>query len=169
MRDGEGFSSAVAEAVAEAGQLPFAPIEQLSLLGDDAAQAVSEWRRRGRPAGARNKRTGEIRAWLLSRYAHPLEVLAATYSRPVDVLAAELGCTKADAAALQIKCAVELAPYIEGKMPVAIDLAVRSDISLVIPGLNAPIGSVEDVAKLLTIDAAPQDLQGEQNQGVGEA
>ena len=52
-------------------------------------------------------------------------------------------------------------------MPVAIDLAVRSDISLVIPGLNAPIGSVEDVAKLLTIDAKETDM-GEQNQRVGE-
>ena len=53
---------------------------------------------------------------------------------------------------MRIKAAVELAPYLEGKMPVSVDLTVRSDISLIIPGVNAPLGTVEDIAKLLTLD-----------------
>jgi hypothetical protein len=152
MRGGSGFSAGVAAAVEDAGDPDvLAPLEQLDLLGD-VGLPLAEYRRRGRPGGARNKRTGEVRTWLLRSYTHPLEVLAATASMDTGRLAVELGISKADAHAMRIKAAVELAPYLEGKMPVSVDLTVRSDISLIIPGVNAPLGTVEDIAKLLTLD-----------------
>jgi hypothetical protein len=139
--DGCGTSAGVQAAVRDAGPLlPLRDVEQLQLIPGEVTENVRRAPRgRGRPAGAGNKRREEVRNYLLSRYAHPLEVLAQTYSRPADVLAAELGCKKIEAAALQIRCAVELAPYVEGKMPVAIDLTAKSDVVLVMtaPGQAA--------------------------------
>lgn len=169
--------AAVAAAVAEAGPLlPLREAEQLDLLRDqtgqvDRAALPSAPRGRGRPAGATNKRTEEVRRYLLSRYAHPLEVLAQIYSRPVDALAAELGCTRVEALAAQVKAAAEVAPYVEGKMPVAVDMAVRGDFTLAIEGLNASAGEIEEL-RLLSFQPGDiveaefvedQGLSGEQN------
>ena len=153
-----GVSSAIQLAVAEAGpMLPLSDPEQLELLRSekgtltrasiDAAVAKS-----GRPRGAINKRTAKVRDYLLSRYAHPLEVLAQAYSRPTDALAAELGCKREEAFALQIKAAAELAPYIEGKMPVSVNLAVQSDLHLVIPGFNHAGQTIDAVAAELRME-----------------
>lgn len=149
--DGGGFSAGVSAAIEAAGPaLPLRDAEQLVLMaeeaGADRVQAVHvglAHRGRGRPRGALNKRSGAIRDWLLSTYAHPLETLAQVQSRPVDALAAELGCTKLEAAALQVKAAVELAPYLEGKQPVTIDLNKRSDVIMV---MSAP-GAAQELAQ----------------------
>lgn len=155
--DGRGYRAGLQAAVREAGPpLALLDAEQLG-LGLDAglriAQAVDQARRAGRPRGAANKRTGKVRDWLLSKYAHPLEHLAATYSRPVDVLAAELGCTKLEAFAHQLRAAVELAPYMEGKQPVTLDVAMRNDVTLIIPGMNAPLGDPRAIAALAAAGA----------------
>lgn len=150
----EPSAAAVEAAVAEAGPLlPLRDAEQLDLLRDDRGQVARQLvptapRGRGRPPGARNKRTEAVRAYLLSRYVHPLEVLAQIYSRPVDVLAAELECSKAEAMALIKSAAAEAAPYHEGKMPVAVDLSVRGDFTLAIQGLNATAGEIEELQSL---------------------
>lgn len=143
--DGRGFRAGLVQAVRDAGA-PLALLdgEQLALgidAGLEPRQAVEQARRVGRPRGAVNKRTGKVRDWLLARYAHPLEHLASIYSRPVDALASELGCSKLEAMQLQTRAAVELAPYIEGKQPVTLDVATRNDLVLIVPGLNAPAGA----------------------------
>ncbi|MFZ4687864.1 MAG: hypothetical protein ACOYLS_01370 [Polymorphobacter sp.] len=152
MSGGEGIASAVAQAMAEAGPMA-APvkIEQLLPLGDalaieaardgradrNAGHAVEAVRAAGRPKGATNKRTAAWRDYLLSKYAHPLEVLAQAYSRPVETLAAELGCTKLEAFTAQVKAAAELAPFIESKMPIGVAVDARGTISLVIHGADS--------------------------------
>jgi hypothetical protein len=141
---GLGTRTGIRAAVMDAGPLlPLRDTEQLELLREEAGQGTAQSthvalaaRGRGRPVGARNKRTEEVRSYLLSRYSHPLEVLAQIYSRPVDHLAAELGCTKKEAAFLQVRAAAEVAPFLEGKMPVSIDLTTRGDFNLLIPGIN---------------------------------
>ena len=163
MTDKLGLAGVVADLPASALRLPFADAEQLELIRDeqpgrDAGAAVQAARRGGRAPGVPNKRTAEMRAYLLRRYPHPLEALAQLYSRPVEVLAAELGCTLLEAATLAVKAAAEVAPFVEGKMPIAIDLTARSDLTLIIPGLNAPVGGVEDVARLLTIEARAKSM-----------
>lgn len=131
-------------AIADAGPLlPLRDEHQLDLLNQEAggkAMSASHVslapRGRGRRPGSRNKATREVRSYLLSQYAHPLEVLAQIYSRPVDMLAAELGCTKAEAMQMQIRAAAEVGPYVEGKMPHQVQLDVNGDFNLLIPGVN---------------------------------
>lgn len=141
---GLGTATGIRTAIVEAGPLlPLRDSEQLELLTEagDARTTSSTHvalapRGRGRKPGSRNKRTEEVRGYLLSRYAHPLEVLAQIYSRPVDQLSAELGCSKKEAAFLQVRAAAEVAPFVEGKMPVAVDITTRGDFTLLIPGVN---------------------------------
>ncbi|WP_374650313.1 hypothetical protein [Rhizorhabdus sp.] len=141
MSDEPGTVAGMRAAIDEAGPLlPLRDAEQLDMLAEESGStsvnrvhAELAPRATGRPRGARNRRTEEVRSYLLSRYAHPLEVLAQVYSRPVDALAAELHCSRADAMALQVKAAAEVAPYIEGKQPVAISITRKHDVVLVMP------------------------------------
>jgi hypothetical protein len=64
----------------------------------------------------------ELRRHLLSKFSHPLEVLAQAISMPVPELAKKLGCTKLSAFKMQIRCATELAPYIEQRLPVKVEV-----------------------------------------------
>lgn len=137
-----GISKEVADAIEDAGEVP-AVQPLLPLVDAEAAaaaidagrigsMAIDEARKAGRPRGSRNKRTEQFRQFILARYAHPGEALAATYSRPVDALAAELGCTRLEAAQMQIKAAAELLPYIESKMPVAVGVSAEGQIQLIL-------------------------------------
>lgn len=171
MSGGEGLASAVALALAEAGPMIGDDAVQLPLLdvgaveaardgveGRDPGRAVEAVRRAGRPKGATNKRTGAWRDYLLSKYAHPLEVLAQAYSRPVETLAAELGCTRKEAFDSQIRAAAELAPFIESKMPVGVAIDARGVIQLVINGAEpAAIGA--DASEVMGLSAMAQ-IQG---------
>ena len=117
-------------------------------LDCDVYQAVREHRRRqgkgGRKVGSLNRRTREFREYLLRLGPHPGAVLARIYSRPVELLAAELGCDKAAAAQLQVRCAVEALPYVEGKMPVNVNVAVRGDFSLIAGAGTGLFDGIED-------------------------
>lgn len=115
--------------------------EQLELIRDqvpgrDAATAiaVSERRGRGRPPGALNKRNAKFRDQLLALAPHPALALARAYSTPVETLAAQLGCTKLEAAQLGIRAAAEVLPYIEGKQPISVDVRKRSDVVMIMAG-----------------------------------
>jgi hypothetical protein len=174
---GDGIGAALGAALAQAGPLvepeavqaplPLGDVEAIEAARDgrpdrDAGQAVQLVRKAGRPKGAMNKRTGQLRDYLLSRYAHPLEVLAQTYTRPAEVLAAELGCTKLEAFQQQVRAAAELAPYIESKMPVAVGIDARGTVQLVINGAEAAGGAIID-AEGVTLGGLSAMLQ---NQGV---
>jgi len=78
--------------------------------------------RPGRQAGSVARHTAQWRDRMLAKYRSPLIVLAETYSRPTDELARDLGCSRADAFALQMKAADQLAPYLHSKMPTAVQL-----------------------------------------------
>lgn len=85
--------------------------------------AVLERRGPGRPKGAINKRTEDLRRFLLARFKHPIVALAEVYSIPVDELARELGCDKVDALTLQLRAAAEVAPYVDSKMPAKVHIS----------------------------------------------
>jgi hypothetical protein len=112
--------------------------EQLELIRDetegrDAASAVlvAERRGRGRPVGSLNRRNVKFREQILALGGHPALALVRAFSTPVETLAAQLGCTKLEAAQLGIRAAAELLPYVEGKQPVQIDVRQRADVVLV--------------------------------------
>lgn len=103
-------------------------------LDCDMMQAVREHQRRqgkgGRKKGSLNRRNAEFRKLILASGGHPGVFLQRVHDRPVEMLAAELGCTKKEALDRQIRCAAELLPYVEGKMPATVNLSVRGDMVL---------------------------------------
>lgn len=168
-----GFVAGADAAIEAAGPLlPLRDATQLELIernGRRLAQADVERlpRGRGRPAGATNKRTTAWRDYLAARYTHPLETLAAIQSQPVDKLAAELGCKPVEALAIIKSAAAELAPYMEGKMPVAIDMQMRGDMVLAIAGLAGTTSAqVDDIAAGEFVDVA--DLEMPENQSLSD-
>jgi hypothetical protein len=125
--------------------------EQLELIRDqvpgrDAATAVqvAERRGRGRPLGSLNKRNAKFRDQLLALAPHPALALARAYSTPVEVLAAQLGCTKLEAAQLGIRAAAEVLPYIEGKQPISVDVRQRADVVMIMAGAPGVTGQQLD-------------------------
>jgi len=156
-------AAAVSAAIAAAGPLlPLRDAEQLELLRDDRGELDRVAARRaargvGRPPGSANKRTKDVRDYLLSRYAHPLEVLAQIISRPIDQIVAETGCKPIEALALVKSAAAELAPYVEGKMPVAVDLSVRGDMTLAIEGLTHSAEEIRELAQAEFVEVDDDD------------
>lgn len=136
---------------------------ELAASPNDRTGAVQRARGRGRPKGSRNRRSEQLVQFILSQYSHPLITLAQTYSRPVEVLAAELQCSRADAFALQMRAASELAPYIESKKPVAVQVDSRT-ISLTIhqgaPGDAAGDAAGVDLVMMPAGGAADQGADG---------
>ncbi len=134
--------SPVADELEQARDLCLLPdAEQLELIRDaipgrdaGAAVIISERRGRGRPPGALNRRNAKFRDQLLAIGGHPAVALARAYSTPVDQLAAQLGCSKLEAAQLGIRAAAEVLPYIEGKAPVTVDIRQRSDVVMIMAG-----------------------------------
>lgn len=149
------------EILAERDLLALADPEQLELLRDgqrdrDAGRAVIEHekRGRGRPRGSLNRRNQKFRDQILALYPHPAEALARAYSTPVDTMAAQLGCTKHEAAQIAVRAAAELLPYLEGKAPISVDIRRRNDVVLIMPGAGT---SEEELAAIQTaIDGADE-------------
>jgi hypothetical protein len=136
--------------------------EQLELIRDqvpnrDAATAVqvAERRGRGRPPGALNKRNAKFRDQLLALAPHPALALARAYSTPVDVLAAQLGCTRLEAAQLGIRAAAEVLPYVEGKQPISVAVHQRADVVMIMAGAPGVSGEqLEAIAHDVNAGAA---------------
>lgn len=83
-------------------------------------QAIEQRRGPGRPKGSPNKKTDDLRRYLLGRgdLKHPVLAAAEIYSMSVDDLRAALPETSAkDAVLIQIRCMEFVAPYVEAKMP----------------------------------------------------
>ena len=121
-----------------AGAAPGLPFEDLagppdaeSPLGNLAAAR----RGKGRPAGAQNRMTRDIRKLILSQHRHPLLVLAEIMSLDTRALASHLECKPVEALDRQIRAAQELAPYLAAKQA-----AVDDHGQAVMPVLNLNFG-----------------------------
>lgn len=159
--------------------------EQLDLLGvpdpEDIVQAretlgrkagalavLAEARKRGRPKGVRNKRTDEFRKYILGFGQHPAITLMQIQNTPAEVLVersaavdpAKRRMTLGDAEQLRTRCAESLLPYIEGKMPVKVDMSFSGVADLFIEGVTH---TSEEMADILDADFAPvdDDIDGE--------
>jgi len=107
--------------------------EQLDLLGLPPLRAgaiLAERRGRGRPPGARNKRTEDLVAWLLGKYPSPLEGLLQMANARVDELAAQLGCTPLEALQEKRHAAIAALPYIHQRQAIAVDVTQRNVVHL---------------------------------------
>lgn len=107
-----GKRAVIGEALAQAGGALVAERaavagEQLTLLpvptrftgarGAHVAAALDARDRAGRPPGAINKSTKELREYLLARGVHPLQRMMEWMRHTPTSLAAELGCTRLEA------------------------------------------------------------------------
>ncbi|MEA3053546.1 MAG: hypothetical protein QOG72_2449 [Sphingomonadales bacterium] len=124
--------------------------------------------RRGRPKGAKNKRSDDLSRYLLGFGQHPAITMMQIQSTPPEVLIeaskqekvhsfSKLGeprvvierLTYEAAQSLRIRCAEGLMPYFESKKPVAVDLSFNGIADLVIEGLTH---TREEVANIVDAD-----------------
>lgn len=81
------------------------------LLDGIVGSAAAAVRRRGRPPGARNRKTVEMIEYLEKRYLSPLEGLAKTWSASTWELAIELGCSLEEAFDKQQAARIAALPF----------------------------------------------------------
>jgi hypothetical protein len=80
-------------------------------------------RGRGRPPGSPNKRTADLRRFVLARFKHPVVALMEIAGMGADELATYLGCKPVEALNLQLRALAEAAPYVDSKMPLRLAIA----------------------------------------------
>lgn len=158
-----GALAARDDEAANGALLPLRDAEQLELLRDgrgrlDGIAAKAAPRGRGRPPGAKNKKTEAIGRYITEQFGDPLVALASIYARATDTIVAELGCKPIEALAIQAKAAAEVAPYVHGKQPVAIDMTLKADMVLAIAGLTDTQEAVEELQAGEWVEVSDDDL-----------
>lgn len=166
----KGYQAAVDAALAErkAEEALDAQLEMLGLPPDDdeVRKKLRPYAGRGRPPGAKNRRTTEMADYLLKRYGSPLEPLAQIYATPTDVLAKALGCTKLEALQERRLAAIAVKRHVHSEMPVAVNVNERREIHLtIVDGLPDArgIGLVDDLVESVDpklIDAVAKKPEG---------
>lgn len=146
-------------------------------LGADADHAAvtgeARARKRGRPRGARNRRTDQLEQWLLSHGQHPAVTLMQIQSTAPEALMEASKRRKVhsfqkdgtpniviehmtyDAAqGLRARCADMLMPYLVGKKPITIDHSFSGVADLIIEGVTHSASEVGDIidAEFLPVD-----------------
>jgi hypothetical protein len=173
MAEATGIAAVLAEADLT-GAPPGAEAEQLDLcdlLGLPAARLGSvtfadQVRGRGRPAGARNKRTVEWANYLTRRYGSPLEVLAQIATTSVTELRDSLACSALEALGEKRLAAIALLPYIHQRQPLAVDLTNRQVVYLSILDAAAAEPGAGDEGDMTLIGALVNIVE---NQPLSEA
>ena len=121
MVERSGIQSVVQQA-AEDGEL-VAPVVQADLF-DDVAPATDderlnvavEKRGRGRPVGAKNRKSAALRDYIAARYGNVAELLMARATAPVRDLAVELGAEVLDVWKEQNDILKAMLPYVMERM-----------------------------------------------------
>lgn len=137
---------------------------QLDLLGDEtAATPLGKLTRKlpgpGRPVGAQNRMTRDIRKLILAKHCHPLQAIAEIYTADVHELARYLDCKPLEAMNVQLRAAAELAPYLTAKQA-AVDDQGNAMPTLVIQfGAGASAPAAGDGRRVLSIEAVAADAQ----------
>lgn len=164
------MSGGVGEAIKAAmdGEGDMAGVVQAGLFDDldasetgslDAASPLSAAlgsakRARGRPKGAKNRRTEAVVAWLLQDHRHPLAVIMEAYSLSPGDFAKAIGIpspdndTLLDIVKLQLRMAEAALPYIAQKMPMAVQVDGVQPLSISFAGISlGGNGGVSDPAR----------------------
>jgi hypothetical protein len=136
-----GELEAAGEPVLQPSLFPASQVASLPAAPGDRRDALTK-RGAGRPAGARNRRTDAFRDYVLrlSGGEHPVEGLIEAYQRPVHILAEELGCSRLDAFKAQQDARRVVLEYVEGKMPVSVNLTHQHAIPIIFEGFDVVPG-----------------------------
>lgn len=104
--------------------------------------------RRGRPPGAKNRRTEAVVGWLLAQHRHPLAVIMEAYTMsPAAFARVALGELEPDAdrlleiVKLQLRMAEAALPYVAQKLPQAVQLEGGANLSISFGGVTLGGGS----------------------------
>lgn len=159
-----------AKAVADGEQMPLFDIPtRFSGVRVDPAddrgarvERAAEMHRKGRPPGAVNKSTADLRKWLLARGVNPLQQMMRWSMHTPESLAAEFGCTQLEAFRELRGMWGELAGYFAAKV-VPVD-----DQGNAVPFFQMLIGGAAASAPGQTA-RPPWLAESEQNQGVIDA
>lgn len=116
-----GLAPVVGAAMAEASKALAASEPVQESLFEPAGRMMSaeearEERKAGRPKGATNKASGDLRRFLQRQGVDPHMIMAEYLALSPEELAARLGCSRADAFDRQIKMAESLMPYVRAKL-----------------------------------------------------
>lgn len=148
-------------------------------LGADATPndvtKAARARKRGRPAGARNRRTDDLERLLLAHGQHPAVTLMQIQSTAPEVLMEASKRTKVHsfrkdgtanvvvehmtyeaAQSLRARCADMLMPFLVGKKPILIDHSFSGVADLFIEGVTHSAREIGDIldAEFLPVDGA---------------
>ena len=93
----------------------------------------------GRPKGSLSRRTKDLAAYAAKIGGNPIRAMIEIVATPIDVIAATLGCKMLEAAEYHRKVMSDLAPYLEQKLPTAVQLQGANAGMLVI-NLGGPMG-----------------------------
>ncbi|MCJ8158844.1 hypothetical protein [Sphingomonas sp. LaA6.9] len=176
--------SLLADQAREAEQLdmldPVSPEEMIEAREEMGPQAgnmsvlrLARERKRGRPPGARNKRTDDFARYILGFGQHPAITMMQIQATPAEVLIEASRQRKVHsfrkdgtpnivierlsyeaAQSLRIRCAEGLLPYLESKKPVAVDLSFNGVADLMIEGVTH---TREEMGDILEADFLPVD------------
>ena len=143
-----------------------AVIEARERLGENAGQMtlvreagrIMRERRGGRPKGVRNRRTVEFRDFLLRHGSHPLVgAMRLQAMDPIELVEKSMEVdpskrrmTLHEAMSLQQRARELVAPYVESKMPVAVDHSFNHLPDLIIEGLTHSQDAIRTI-----LDAEP--------------
>ena len=122
--------------------------------GKLAVLAEARARRRGRPPGAKNKRTDDFAKWINGFGQHPAITLMQISSTDTEVLVGLSGKSYLECLDRRIRCAEALLPYLESKKPVAVDMTFSGVADLIIQGVTHSDG---EIAEMLEGDFLPVD------------
>ena len=135
-------------------------LEARAELGSEAGHLAvvkhaREVRKRGRPAGAKNKRTDDFKRYILGFGQHPAITLMQIQATAPELLVeasqrkqvfsvnkegsalmVNAAMTYEAAQALRVRCAEALLPYIESKQPVAVDMTFSGVADMIIEGVT---------------------------------
>jgi hypothetical protein len=131
--------------------------------GNLAVLAKAREVKRGRPPGARNKRTDDFARYLLSFGQHPAITMMQVQATAPEVLiensrrlrrrkrkenGVEIDLMQTmsygEALSLKIRCAEGLLPYLESKKPIAIDATIRGVRIIEEIGSSKPLDQIEE-------------------------
>ena len=103
-------------------------------------------RRVGRPKGSLNRRNRDLARFIERQFGNPIVAAASVYAMPVDELATILGCSKLQALDAQLRAIHEVAPYVESKMPVKVNVDAKGALTLIIGDTPAEGETVDSEA-----------------------
>jgi hypothetical protein len=123
-------------------------VKNVGMIADRSAIAANavEERKRGRPKGAENLSSRQLREMIVRAGGHPLIHLARWATMTPEEMAVRLGCSVVDAFDRQVAIWDKLAPYVAAK------LAPTDEKGNAVPGLMIAIGG-EATNSVLAVSA----------------